>query len=105
MGFKSGKYKEAFNQITKNRARALTKRANEGSPEEIGMMKDMFLNKVDDGSGNQVYSTAGVARKLGYLNIDPEYYADNNIFKKKADENRAAKAEAAKKRKQGNDKK
>ena len=53
MGFKSGKYKEAFNQITKNRARALTKRANEGSPEEIGMMKDMFLNKVDDGSGNQ----------------------------------------------------
>ncbi|MBE6910435.1 MAG: DUF4157 domain-containing protein [Ruminococcaceae bacterium] len=101
MGFKSGKYKEAFNQITKNRARALTKRANEGGEEEIGMMKDMFLSKVDLGGGKQGYSTAGVARKMGYQNIDPEYFAGNNIFKKKAEENRAAKAkeEAEKKAK------
>ena len=53
-------------------------------------MKSMFLNKVNV-DGEKQYSAAGVAQKLGYQVIDPEYFEDNNIFKKKADENRRKK--------------
>lgn len=85
MGFKSGKYKEAFAQITKNRARALTERANASgdNEQELAMMREMGLSKVDLGDGKRGYSTAGVARKLGY---EKGY---TNPFQKDAEENRA----------------
>ena len=86
MGFHTGKRKEAFNEITQSRADALTERANKGETEEVGIMKDMFLSKVDDGSGNKAYSAEGVAAKLGKEDMDPE-----NVFQEKADARRARK--------------
>ena len=69
MGFKSGKRKEAFNRITKNRAKALTDRANaDDQSEEAGIIQDMFLSKKKDGG----YDTDAVAEKLGLEEMEDE---------------------------------
>jgi hypothetical protein len=78
MGFKSGKRKEAFNQITMNRAKALADRANTpGNDEEVQIMKEMFLGKDSNGK----YNVQAIAEKLGLEEMeDPEEAA--NPFKK-----------------------
>ena len=69
MGFKSGKRKEAFNQITKNRAKALTDRANaDDQSDEAGIIQDMFLSKTSSGE----YDTDAVAEKLGLEEMEDE---------------------------------
>ncbi|MBQ9459022.1 MAG: DUF4157 domain-containing protein [Oscillospiraceae bacterium] len=68
MGFKSGKRKEAFNQITRRRAEMLAAGANAGSEEDRGILEDMFLGKGEDGK----YSAAAVAEKLGLEDFEAE---------------------------------
>ncbi len=69
MGFKSGKRKEAFNRITKNRAKALTDRANaDDQSDEAGIIQDMFLSKTSSGE----YDTDAVAEKLGLEEMEDE---------------------------------
>ena len=72
-GFQSGNMQEAFNAITMHRAKALTERANQGGEEEIGIMKNMYLNQVKNPrTGKMEYNANAVAKKLGYEELPPE---------------------------------
>lgn len=60
MGFESGKRKEAFQNITMNRASQLQRNATAGSEEE-GILRDMHLHRTKDGK----FSLQAVAERLG----------------------------------------
>ncbi len=90
MGFASGKRKEAFNQITMNRARALAEKANTYDPndesvgkEEREMMREMFLGTDSHGK----YNVTAIAEKLGLEEME-----DSNPFKKYARSNASQQA-------------